>query len=158
MAMPALDLPLIWAAIIVLGVIMYVLLDGFDLGVGILFPFLRSDADRDVMMNSVAPIWDGNETWLVLGGAGLFAAFPLAYAVILPGTYLPLLIMLIALIFRGVAFEFRFKAAQQPPLVGQGVPLRLAVRDLRAGAGARHLHPRLRGRRSAASPAACSTG
>jgi cytochrome d ubiquinol oxidase subunit II len=105
-----LDLPLIWAAIIVLGVIMYVLLDGFDLGVGILFPYLGSDADRDVAMNSVAPIWDGNETWLVLGGAGLFAAFPLAYAVILPGTYLPLLIMLIALIFRGVAFEFRFKA------------------------------------------------
>jgi cytochrome bd ubiquinol oxidase subunit II len=110
MAIPALDLPLIWAAIIVLGVIMYVLLDGFDLGVGILFPYLGSDADRDVAMNSVAPIWDGNETWLVLGGAGLFAAFPLAYAVILPGTYLPLLIMLIALIFRGVAFEFRFKA------------------------------------------------
>jgi cytochrome d ubiquinol oxidase subunit II len=105
-----LDLPLIWAAIIVLGVIMYVLLDGFDLGVGILFPYLGSDADRDVAMNSVAPIWDGNETWLVLGGAGLFAAFPLAYAVILSGTYLPLLIMLIALIFRGVAFEFRSKA------------------------------------------------
>jgi cytochrome bd ubiquinol oxidase subunit II len=108
--MPELDLPLIWAAIIVLGVIMYVLLDGFDLGVGILFPYLGSDAERDVAMNSVAPIWDGNETWLVLGGAGLFAAFPLAYAVILPGTYLPLLVMLIALIFRGVAFEFRFKA------------------------------------------------
>jgi cytochrome d ubiquinol oxidase subunit II len=106
----AFDLPLIWAAIIVLGVIMYVLLDGFDLGVGILFPYLGSDADRDIAMNSVAPIWDGNETWLVLGGAGLFAAFPLAYSVILPGTYLPLLIMLIALIFRGVAFEFRFKA------------------------------------------------
>ena len=108
--MAGLDLPLIWAAIIVLGVIMYVLLDGFDLGVGILFPYLGTDADRDVAMNSVAPIWDGNETWLVLGGAGLFAAFPLAYSVILPGTYLPLLIMLIALIFRGVAFEFRFKA------------------------------------------------
>ena len=103
--MTGLDLPLIWAAIIVLGVIMYVLLDGFDLGVGILFPYLGSDAERDVAMNSVAPIWDGNETWLVLGGAGLFAAFPLAYSVILPGTYLPLLIMLIALIFRGVAFS-----------------------------------------------------
>jgi cytochrome d ubiquinol oxidase subunit II len=110
MADLGLDLPLIWAAIIVLGVIMCVLLDGFDLGVGILFPYLGTDADRDVAMNSVAPIWDGNETWLVLGGAGLFAAFPLAYSVILPGTYLPLLIMLIALIFRGVAFEFRFKA------------------------------------------------
>jgi cytochrome bd ubiquinol oxidase subunit II len=110
MAELAIDLPLLWAAIIVVGVVMYVLLDGFDLGVGILFPFLPADQDRDLAMNSVAPIWDGNETWLVLGGAGLFAAFPLAYAVILPGTYLPLLIMLIALIFRGVAFEFRFKA------------------------------------------------
>jgi cytochrome bd ubiquinol oxidase subunit II len=112
MATLELNLPLIWAAVIVLGVIMYVLLDGFDLGVGILFPYLGSDPDRDVAMNSVAPIWDGNETWLVLGGAGLFAAFPLAYAVILSGTYLPLLIMLIALIFRGVAFEFRFKATR----------------------------------------------
>jgi cytochrome d ubiquinol oxidase subunit II len=89
---------------------MYVLLDGFDLGVGILFPFAPSGSDRDLMMTSVAPIWDGNETWLVLGGAALFGAFPLAYAVILSGTYLPLLIMLIALILRGVAFEFRFKA------------------------------------------------
>ncbi len=104
------DLPMAWAGIIVLAVVMYVLLDGFDLGVGILFPFARSDEDRDLMMTSVAPIWDGNETWLVLGGAGLFGAFPLAYAVILSGSYLPLLIMLIALILRGVAFEFRFKA------------------------------------------------
>jgi cytochrome d ubiquinol oxidase subunit II len=111
MAIPALDLPLIWAAIIVLGVIMYVLLDGFDLGVGILFPFLGSDAERDVAMNSVAPIWDGNETWLVLGGAGLLAAFPLAYSVVLSAFYLPLILMLIGLIFRGVAFEFRFKAS-----------------------------------------------
>jgi cytochrome d ubiquinol oxidase subunit II len=110
MAELGIDLPLLWAAIIVVGVVMYVLLDGFDLGVGILFPFLPTDQDRDLAMSSVAPIWDGNETWLVLGGAGLFAAFPLAYAVILPGTYLPLLIMLLGLIFRGVAFEFRFKA------------------------------------------------
>ncbi|MFO1075014.1 MAG: cytochrome d ubiquinol oxidase subunit II [Geminicoccaceae bacterium] len=104
------DLPLIWAIIIAIGVIMYVIMDGFDLGVGILFPFARSDSDRDVMMNTVAPIWDGNETWLVLGGAGLFAAFPIAYAVLLPAFYLPLLVMLLALIFRGVAFEFRFKS------------------------------------------------
>ena len=110
MAELGIDLPLLWAAIIVVGVVMYVLLDGFDLGVGILFPFLPTDQDRDLAMNSVAPIWDGNETWLVLGGAGLFAAFPLAYAVILPGTYLPLIVMLLGLIFRGVAFEFRFKA------------------------------------------------
>lgn len=108
--MPAIDLTLIWTAIIAFSVFMYVLMDGFDLGVGILFPFAPSDEDRDVMMNSVAPVWDGNETWLILGGAGLFGAFPLAYSVILPAMYLPLLVMLIALIFRGVAFEFRFKA------------------------------------------------
>jgi cytochrome d ubiquinol oxidase subunit II len=108
----ALDLTVAWAGIIVLAVVMYVLLDGFDLGVGILFPFAPSDEDRDLMMTSVAPIWDGNETWLVLGGAALFGAFPLAYAVILSGTYIPLLIMLIALILRGVAFEFRFKAGR----------------------------------------------
>lgn len=105
-----LDLTLIWAIIIAIGVIMYVIMDGFDLGVGILFPFARSDADRDVMMNSVAPIWDGNETWLILGGTSLFAAFPIAYAVLLPAFYLPLIVMLLALIFRGVAFEFRFKS------------------------------------------------
>jgi cytochrome d ubiquinol oxidase subunit II len=103
-------LTLIWAGIIGFAVFMYVLMDGFDLGVGIVFPFVPSDHDRDVMMNSVAPVWDFNETWLVLGGAGLFAAFPLAYAVLLPALYMPLLVMLLALIFRGVAFEFRFKA------------------------------------------------
>jgi len=104
------DLTLIWAGIIAFGVFMYVLMDGFDLGVGILFPFAPDDDSRDLMMNSVAPIWDGNETWLVLGGAGLLAAFPLAYAVLLPALYFPVLLMLVALIFRGVAFEFRFKA------------------------------------------------
>ncbi len=104
------DLPLIWSAIIALGVFMYVLLDGFDLGVGILFPFVRVKRDRDAMMNSVAPIWDGNETWLVLGGASLLGAFPLAYATLLPAFYLPIMVMLFGLIFRGVAFEFRFKS------------------------------------------------
>jgi cytochrome d ubiquinol oxidase subunit II len=104
------DLTLIWTGIVAFAIIMYVLMDGFDLGLGILFPFAGKDSDRDVMMNTVAPVWDFNETWLILGGAGLFAAFPLAYAVILPALYLPLLVMLIALIFRGVAFEFRFKA------------------------------------------------
>ena len=103
-------LPLIWAAIIAFAVFMYVLMDGFDLGVGILFRAAPTDADRDRMMNSVAPVWDGNETWLVLGGGGLLAAFPLAYAIIMPALYIPLLLMLIALVFRGVAFEFRFKA------------------------------------------------
>ena len=104
------DLPLIWAIIIIFGIMMYVIMDGFDLGIGILFPFIKNDSDRDVMMNTVAPVWDGNETWLVLGGAALFGAFPLAYAVVLSALYLPLILMLLGLIFRGVAFEFRFKA------------------------------------------------
>ena len=106
------DLPLIWAIIIVFSIMMYVLMDGFDLGIGILYPFFKSKEDRDVMMNTVAPVWDGNETWLVLGGAGLMAAFPLAYAVVLSAFYLPLIFMLMGLIFRGVAFEFRFKARE----------------------------------------------
>ena len=104
------DLPLIWAVIIIFGIMMYVIMDGFDLGIGMLFPFIKDDRDRDVMMNTVAPVWDGNETWLVLGGAALFGAFPLAYAVVLSALYLPLMLMLVGLIFRGVAFEFRFKA------------------------------------------------
>ena len=104
-----LDLPLIWAGLIALSVLVYVILDGFDLGIGILFPFVRSEAGRDKMMNSVAPVWDGNQTWLVLGGGGLFAAFPLAYAVIMPALYAPIIVMLLALIFRGVAFEYRWK-------------------------------------------------
>ena len=107
------DLPLLWAVIILFGVMMYVVMDGFDLGIGLLFPFFESKDDRDVMMNTVAPVWDGNETWLVLGGAGLLAAFPLAYAVVLSAFYLPLILMLIGLIFRGVAFEFRFKASHE---------------------------------------------
>jgi len=103
------DLPLIWAVIIAVGVMIYVVLDGFDLGIGILFPFFKEKEERDVMMNSVAPVWDGNETWLILGGAGLLGAFPLAYSVLLSALYLPLILMLIGLIFRGVAFEFRSK-------------------------------------------------
>ena len=106
------ELSLIWALIIAFSVMMYVVMDGFDLGIGMLYPFFREREDRDVMMNTVAPIWDGNETWLVLGGAGLFAAFPLAYSVVLSAVYLPLIFMLIGLIFRGVAFEFRFKASE----------------------------------------------
>jgi len=106
------DLSLIWAAIILFGVLMYVVMDGFDLGAGILFPWFTAKDDRDVIMNTVAPVWDGNETWLVLGGAGLLAAFPLAYAVVLSALSLPLTFMLIGLVFRGVAFEFRFKARE----------------------------------------------
>ena len=104
-----LDLPLFWAGAIALAVGLYVLLDGFDLGVGMLFPFAKSDEDRDVMMNTIAPVWDGNETWLVLGGGGLLAAFPLAYAILMPALYLPVTFMLAGLILRGVAFEFRLR-------------------------------------------------
>src|SRR5690606_34300644 len=100
-------LPVIWAGLIGTAVAMYVILDGFDLGIAILFPFARREEERDVMMNSVAPFWDGNETWLVLGGGGLWVAFPLAYSIIMPALYLPVIGMLLALVFRGVAFEFR---------------------------------------------------
>jgi cytochrome d ubiquinol oxidase subunit II len=106
------DLPLIWAVIILFSIMMYVIMDGFDLGIGLLYPFFKGKDDRDLMMNTVAPVWDGNETWLVMGGAGLMAAFPLAYSVVLSAAYLPLILMLVGLIFRGVAFEFRFKAKE----------------------------------------------
>lgn len=108
---PSIDLALIWSLVIATGILIYVLLDGFDLGVGILFPYAPSDKCRDRMMNSMAPFWDGNETWLVLGGGGLFAAFPLAYAVLLPAFYIPITLMLLGLIMRGVSFEFRFKSS-----------------------------------------------
>jgi cytochrome d ubiquinol oxidase subunit II len=104
------DLAAVWAFLLAFAVLAYVVLDGFDLGIGILFPVARSDQERDVMMNSVAPVWDGNETWLILGGGGLLAAFPLAYAVLLPALYAPLIAMLLGLVFRGVAFEFRFRS------------------------------------------------
>jgi cytochrome d ubiquinol oxidase subunit II len=100
-------LPVIWAGVIGTAVAMYVILDGFDLGIGILFPFAANDRQREQMMASVKPFWDGNETWLVLGGGGLLVAFPLAYAVIMPAFYIPIILMLLALVFRGVAFEFR---------------------------------------------------
>lgn len=106
----SIDLTLIWALLIATAVLLYVVMDGFDLGVGILFPAEAARAERDVMVNSVAPVWDGNETWLVLGGGGLFAVFPLAYATIFPALYMPLILMLLALVFRGVAFEMRFRA------------------------------------------------
>jgi cytochrome bd ubiquinol oxidase subunit II len=104
-----LDLVPIWTLILGFGVFMYVLLDGFDLGIGILAPMAHDDDARTLMMNTVAPIWDGNETWLILGGMGLLAAFPLAFAIIIPALYFPILLMLLGLIFRGVAFEFRLK-------------------------------------------------
>jgi cytochrome d ubiquinol oxidase subunit II len=111
-ALPIL-LPLVWASILALAVFLYVLLGGYDLGLGVLFPLAPLDRNRDSMMASVAPFWDGNETWLVLGGGGLLAAFPLAYATMLPALYIPIIVMLLGLILRGVAFEFRFKSKEK---------------------------------------------
>ncbi len=110
------DLPFVWACILAFAVFAYVVMDGFDLGVGILFPFFDARSERDKAMNSIAPVWDGNETWLVLGGGGLFAAFPLAYAILMPAVYAPIIAMLLGLIFRGVAFEFRFRTVRAKPL------------------------------------------
>jgi cytochrome d ubiquinol oxidase subunit II len=107
-----LDFVPIWTLILGMAVFFYVLLDGFDLGVGMLYGLAPDTASRNIMMNSIAPIWDGNETWLVLGGLGLLAAFPLAFAIIIPAVYFPILVMLLALVFRGVAFEFRFRDAE----------------------------------------------
>jgi len=103
------DYALIWYALIGFAVLTYVVLDGFDLGIGILFPKAVNEAERDLMMNSIAPVWDGNETWLVLGGGGLFAVFPLAYSIVMPALYVPLIIMLLGLVLRGVSFEYRFR-------------------------------------------------
>jgi cytochrome d ubiquinol oxidase subunit II len=112
MSGPVLDLVPVWTIVLGLGVFLYVLLDGFDLGVGVLYGLAPDRDARNLVMNSIAPIWDGNETWLVLGGLGLLAAFPLAFAIILPAVYFPILIMLLALVFRGVAFEFRYRDAE----------------------------------------------
>ncbi|MEO9685090.1 MAG: cytochrome d ubiquinol oxidase subunit II [Tateyamaria sp.] len=110
------ELSFIWAGIIAFAVLTYVILDGFDLGVGILFPTAPNEREKATMMNSIAPIWDGNETWLVMGGGGLFAVFPLAYAVIMPALYMPIILMLLALIFRGVAFEYRWRTERWKPV------------------------------------------
>ncbi len=110
------DLSLIWAFIIAFAVFAYVVMDGFDLGIGILFPSFSVGEERDSAMNSIAPVWDGNETWLVLGGGGLMAAFPLAYAIVLPATYPLIIAMLLGLVFRGVAFEFRWRDPAHRPL------------------------------------------
>ncbi len=141
-------LPVIWAALIGTAVVLYVVLDGFDLGLGILFPTTRSESERDQMMASIAPFWDGNETWLILGGGGLWVAFPQAYAVIMPALYLPVIIMLLALVFRGVAFEFRsvshrkkqwnlaFAAGSTVAAFSQGVILAGLIQGIRVENGA----------------------
>jgi cytochrome d ubiquinol oxidase subunit II len=109
------DLAFVWACLLAFAVFAYVVMDGFDLGVGILFPLFGAGGERDRAMNSIAPVWDGNETWLILGGGGLFAAFPLAYAVLMPAVYAPLIAMLLGLVFRGVAFEFRWRTVRAKP-------------------------------------------
>jgi len=114
--MESFDLTLVWAGIIGFAVMAYVVMDGFDLGIGILFPTLAVGEERDQAMNSIAPVWDGNETWLVMGGGGLFAAFPLAYAIVMPATYPLIIAMLLGLIFRGVAFEFRWRDPRHRPV------------------------------------------
>src|SRR5262249_54437204 len=141
-------LPVIWAALIGTAVAMYVILDGFDLGIGILFPYARTERERDQMMRSVAPFWDGNETWLVLGGGGLWVAFPKAYAVVMPALSLPVIVMLLALVFRGVAFEFRtvslsktwlnvaFAAGSTIAAFAQGVILGGLIQGIRVQGGA----------------------
>ena len=113
-------LALFWAGVIALAILVYVILDGFDLGVGILFGTTRDEGQRTAMMNTIAPYWDGNETWLVVVGATLFAAFPVVYTVFLGAFYLPVLLLLIGLIFRGVAFEFRHRSDRLRRLWDQG--------------------------------------
>ena len=117
------ELSFIWAGVIAFAVLAYVVLDGFDLGVGVLFPFFEDQHERNIMTNSIAPVWDGNETWLVLGGGGLMAVFPLAYATVLPALYVPIILMLLGLIFRGVAFEFRFRTKRWRPVWDWGFAL-----------------------------------
>ena len=113
MTLYSVDLTVAWALLLAFAVYIYVVLDGFDLGIGILYPLFPEKRERDLLMNSVAPVWDGNETWLILGGGGLFAAFPMAYAIIMPAVYPPVIAMLLALIFRGVAFEYRWRAVRR---------------------------------------------
>jgi cytochrome bd ubiquinol oxidase subunit II len=138
------DLTVVWAGIIAFAVFAYVLMDGFDLGIGILFPVFAVGEERDQAMNSIAPVWDGNETWLVLGGGGLLAAFPLAYAIILPATYPLMIAMLLGLVFRGVAFEFRwrdpahrvywdaaFTIGSLTATIGQGITLGAVLQGIR---------------------------
>ena len=127
------DLTVVWAFLIAFGIAAYVVMDGFDLGIGILFPFFRVGKERDQAMNAIAPVWDGNETWLVLGGGGLLAAFPLAYALILPALYAPLIAMLLGLVFRGVAFEFRWRDPRHRALWDSGFCLGSLVAALAQG-------------------------
>src|SRR5271170_1042460 len=128
-----LDLVPLWTGLLGLAVFYYVVFDGFDLGVGILYGLVPDEGRRTIVMNSIAPIWDGNETWLVLGGIGLMAAFPLAFAIIIPAVYFPIVVMLLALVFRGVAFEFRFKRRALQEIWGMAFCLGSAVATFAQG-------------------------
>src|SRR6201996_8290202 len=124
---PSLSLVPIWTAILAIGVFLYVALDGFDLGVGMLYSFAPDRQARNLFMNSIAPIWDGNETWLILGSLGLLAAFPVAFAIIIPAVYFPILLMLLSLIFRGLAFEFRYRDAEHRSVWDHGFAIGSAL-------------------------------
>ena len=153
-----LDLAFVWAGLIAFAVLAYVVLDGFDLGVGILFPLIEGEANKDLAMNTVAPVWDGNETWLVLGGGGLFAVFPLAYAVVMPALYAPIIAMLLALVFRGVAFEFRWRTRRGKFLWDVSFFVGSLVAAFAQGRGARRAGRRASRSRTAPMPAAAGTG
>ena len=149
-------LPVIWALLIGTAVALYVILDGFDLGIGILFPYAKEEKEQDQMINSIAPFWDGNETWLVLGGGGLWVAFPHAYAVVMPALYLPVIVMLLGLIFRGVAFEFRTVADTSKKYWTFAFAGGSTHRGVLPGADPRRDHPGHQGRERRSSPAARS--
>ena len=149
MSGPALDFIPIWTLVLGVGVFLYVLLDGFDLGVGILYGFAPNRGARNLVMNSIAPVWDGNETWLVLGGIALLAAFPLAFAIILPAVYFPIIIMLLALVFRGVAFEFRYRDAEHRTFWDYAFCYGSALGAFAQGDRARRVHPGISSGRTA---------
>jgi cytochrome d ubiquinol oxidase subunit II len=147
--MAGMNLTVVWAGVIAFAIFAYVVMDGFDLGIGILFRWFAIGEERDQAMNSIAPVWDGNETWLVLGGGGLLAAFPVAYAIILPATYPLIIAMLLGLVFRGVAFEFRWREPRHQPVwdaafsfgsivaaASQGIALGAILQGIRVDHGA----------------------
>lgn len=146
-------LPVFFGVAMAFSVLMYVITDGFDLGIGILFLVAPAESDRDLMMESIAPIWDGNETWLVFGGTVLIGAFPVAYATVLPALYLPLAVMLFGLVFRGVAFEYRFRAHGAKRAVGLCILRRFGLGRIYPGARARGLISRASWSKTRPSPA-----
>ena len=152
-----LNLVPIWTAILAIGVFLYVALDGFDLGVGMLYNFAPDRRARELVMNSIAPFWDGNETWLILGSVGLLAAFPVAFAIIIPAVYFPILLMLLALVFRGLAFEFRYRELGTPHLLGSCLRRRFGCHGVCPRRDPRRFHSGVRSARAGSSSVARST-